>query len=103
MRTPIGFDYLDQLLDIEIAPNLSGWRWKDEDEFAQAIANGSITPENAETIRAEGEAVIAALNPRRPPFDEPWSQWRPDPHWTLPGLPEGWSDLHKYPAQGGDF
>ena len=31
-RTPIGFDYLDRLLDIEIAPDLSRWKWKDEDE-----------------------------------------------------------------------
>ena len=103
VRTPIGFDYLDQLLDMEIAPDLSGWRWKDEDEFAQAIADGTIPPEKACVIRAEGEAVIAALDARSSPFDEPWPQWRPDPHWALPGLPEGWSDLHKFPAQGGDF
>ena len=102
VRTPIGFDYLDQLLDIEIAPDLSGWRWKDEDEFAEAISDGTITPEKADIIRTEGEAVIAALNARRSPFDEPWPQWRPDPSWTLPGLPEGWNDLRRYPAQGGD-
>ena len=101
VRTPIGFDYLDQLLDIEIAPDLSGWRWKDEDEFAEAISDGTITPEKADVIRAEGEAVIAALNARRSPFDEPWPQWRPDPSWTLPGLPEGWNDLNKYPAYCG--
>ena len=102
VRTPIGFDYLDQLLDIEIAADLSGWRWKDEDEFAESVATGLIATEQADVIRDEGEAVITALNARRPPFDEPWDKWRPDPRWTPPGLPDGWSDLHKYPARGGD-
>ena len=37
-RSKIGFDYLDQLLDIEIAPDRS-WNWKDEDEFEEGIAN----------------------------------------------------------------
>ena len=37
-RTPIGFDYLDQFLDLVIEPDLSSWRWKDEDELAEALA-----------------------------------------------------------------
>ena len=102
VRTPIGFDYLDQLLDIEIAADLSAWRWKDEDEFQEAIAGGLLTPRHADVIRTEGEGVIAALNDRRSPFDEPWPQWRPEPGWRLPGFPEGWSDLEKYPARGGN-
>ena len=39
-RTAIGFDYLDQLLDIEIAVDLSSWKWKDEDELEEAVARG---------------------------------------------------------------
>ena len=98
--TPTYHDYLDQLLDIEIAADLSKWRWKDEDEFEEAIASGLLTPEEADVIRTEGEGVIAALDAGRPPFDEPWDRWRPDPGWRLPGFPDGWSDLHKYPAHG---
>ena len=97
-RTPIGFDYLDHLLDIEIAPDLSAWNWKDEDEFGAAVAAGLLTHEEAHAVRAEGEKVIADLDARRPPFDEPWPNWRPNPDWTPPSLPEYWSDLHKYPA-----
>ena len=97
-RTPIGFDYLDQLLDIEIAPDLSAWSWKDEDEFEEAITASLLSPEESHAVRFEGEKVIAALNARRPPFDEPWPQWRPNPDWTPAVLPERWSDLHKYPA-----
>ena len=103
VRTPIGFDYLDQLLDIEIAADLSEWRWKDENEFQEAIASGLLTPEEADVIRTEGEGVIAALDAGRSPFDEPWDRWRPARSWRLPGLPDGWNDLHKYPAHGGDF
>ena len=100
-RTPIGFDYLDQLLDIEIAPDLSVWSWKDEDEFEGAIAAGLLPPDEARAVRSEAEEVIAALDAGRPPFDEPWPQWRPDPAWTPPSLPKSWNDLHKYPPFAG--
>lgn len=32
-RTELGFDSCDHILDIEVADDLSSWRWKDEDEF----------------------------------------------------------------------
>ena len=102
-RTAIGFDYLDQLLDIEIAVDLSSWKWKDEDELEAAVERGVMTPEDADRVREEGEKVIAALDAGESPFDEPWERWRPDPGWTAPGLPDGWSDLCRYPARGGDF
>ena len=102
-RTPIGFDYLDQLLDIEIAPDLSSWKWKDEDEVEEAVARGVMTPGDAGRARDEGERVIAALDAGEPPFSEPWERWRPDPGWAAPGLPDGWDDVCRYPARGGDF
>ncbi len=101
VRTAIGFDYKDRLLDIEIAPDLSRWKWKDEDELREAVGRGVLTAEEAQVFRAEGEEVIAALEERRPPFDERWDLWRPDADWPVPGFPEGWSDLRKYPAVGG--
>ena len=30
-RTPTGFDYMDQTLDVVISPDFSEWHWKDED------------------------------------------------------------------------
>ena len=36
-HSAVGFDYLDQFLDIEIAPDLSAWNWKDEDELEDAV------------------------------------------------------------------
>ncbi|MBL0345175.1 MAG: DUF402 domain-containing protein [Anaerolineales bacterium] len=32
-RTPIGFDTMDHTLDIVINPDMSEWKWKDDDEF----------------------------------------------------------------------
>ena len=88
-RSATGFDYLDQLLDIEIAPDLSAWNWKDEDELEDAVANGLMTPQRTDLIRAEGIRVIEALDKRAAPFDEQWHLWRPDPQWESPGLPAG--------------
>ena len=103
VRTPIGFDYLDRLLDIEVAPDLSRWKWKDKDEVEEAVARGIMTSQKAREVRAEGEGVIRALDARRPPFSEPWDRWRPDPEWATPGFPVGWDDLCRYPAVGGQL
>ena len=100
VRTSMGFDYLDQMLDIEVTPDLSQWTLKDEGEFEDAITRGILTLEDAEVVRAEGEQVIAAIDARRPPFNEPWEQWRPDPRWPTPSLPQDWTDLSKYPPYG---
>ena len=97
VRTPIGFDYLDQMLDIVIAADLSEWTWKDEDEFDATVACGRLSPGEADVVRAEGERVIAALEAGRPPFDEPWGRWRPNPSWPAASLPQGWCDLGRYP------
>ncbi len=88
-RTPVGFDTRDQVLDMVVLPDLS-WHWKDEDEFAAAQRIGRFTPEEAAAIRAEGETAIAAVKQRAWPFDASWNEWRPDPAWPVPTLPEGW-------------
>ena len=97
VRSPMGFDYLDNLLDIEIAPDLSEWNWKDEDELEDVVARGMMTARKADGIRAEGRRVIEALNAKAPPFDEPWHLWRPETGWETPGLPDGWNDLSENP------
>ena len=89
-RPPIGFDYMDQALDIVASPDLSEWRWKDEDELSEAMALGLISKERARELRAEGERVIEMMERRSPPFDGSWDGWRPDPAWPVPELPDGW-------------
>jgi hypothetical protein len=91
-KSPLGFDSTDHLLDIWVDPDRS-WRWKDEDHLAQAVDVGLFTPAKAEEIRAEGERVIERIEAWSAPFDEGWEEWRPNPDWPLPSLPEGWNRL----------
>lgn len=88
-RTEVGFDYLDLKLDVIVG--LDGtWRWKDEDELAEAIARGLIPAEDEMRLRAEGERAVRRISEREPPFDRDWTTWRPDPAWPTPSLPDGW-------------
>ncbi len=89
-RTPIGFDYMDETLDIVVEPDMSSWRWKDEDEFEEALAKGIYSAEQALEIRAEGERALKRLLAREPPFDKRWEDWRPDPTWVKPKIEDGW-------------
>src|SRR5260370_34644413 len=89
-RTPIGYDSLDHVLDIVVAPD-GTWHWKDEDEFEEAIQLGLFTPSEAADIRAEGERVITRLSSLLPTG---WEHWRPPPRWSVSSLslPEELSD-----------
>ena len=86
-RTADGFASEDFVLDIVVPPD-GPWYWKDEDEFAAAQRVGRFTAEQAAVIRAEGEAVVAAIEARAWPLDVGWERWRPDPAWPIPELPE---------------
>ena len=88
-ESPFGFDTTDHLLDVWIEPDRS-WRWKDEDELAEAVEIGLFTPAKADAIRAEGERAIERIEAWSTPFDEGWETWRPDPDWPLLELPNDW-------------
>jgi Protein of unknown function (DUF402) len=90
-RTPLGFDYMDQLLDIIVSADRSTWRWKDEDEVQEAQALGIFTAQQVGDLFRRGELAIQALQTNEPPFDEDWEHWKPDPAWrVLFQLPDGW-------------
>jgi hypothetical protein len=76
-RTEMGFDTMDHLLDIVISADQSECHWKDEDEFGEAVAIGVFSPEEARSIRAEGERVLDLLQTRQPPFCDGWENWSP--------------------------
>lgn len=82
--TRLGYDTTDHALDVVVAPD-GVWRWKDEDDFAEAIALGIFDDAQAAAVRAEGERVVAAR-----PWPTGWEAWRPDPGWTPPSLPDDW-------------
>jgi hypothetical protein len=89
-RTAIGFDYLDHVLDIVVAPDLSSWKLKDKDELDEAVRRGIFTVAQATAIREESERAFRRFLNRASPFDRDWSTWRPDPGWPIPELPPGW-------------
>jgi uncharacterized protein DUF402 len=89
-RTSIGFDYMDQTLDIIVSHDLSEWRWKDEEELAEAVARGVYTPAQAHEIRDAGEEALARFLKRGPPFDRDWDVWKPKPDWIPPKLSSSW-------------
>lgn len=88
-RTAMGFDYIDQILDVIIQPNLKDWRWEDEDELQEAIEAGVISAVKARALYAKGEKVSDMIMSGKSIFNG-WEHWRPDPSWQVPVLPEGW-------------
>lgn len=81
-RNPRGFDFEEHVLDLVVEPDMKSWRWKDEDELAEAVKRGLFTPEQAATFREEGKRALEWLLARRPPYDRPWEDWRPPPDWA---------------------
>ena len=57
-RTRLGFDYLDQELDVIVSPDLSTWRWKDEENFEALMRQGLIARERGRHLRSVAEEVI---------------------------------------------
>jgi hypothetical protein len=93
-RTSLGFDYMDQLLDIIVSADRSTWRWKDEDEVREAQALGLFTSEQVSDLYGRGERALQALLADEPPFDAGWEDWMPDPAWRVPfDLPKGWEQV----------
>lgn len=92
-RTPLGFDTWDMFLDVVVTPDRKSWRYKDEDEFAEAIAAGLFTDEEAGAVRVAAAQALEIVKADRPPFDSTWASWRPDPLWEMPELPEGWDEV----------
>jgi hypothetical protein len=86
-RSHVGFDTIDHLIDVVVEPDGS-WEWKDEDELELALELGVFGRDEAAAARATAERVLAEW-----PFPTGWEEWRPDPAWPVPALPEGWDHV----------
>lgn len=96
-RSPAGVHTADHVLDVWLDDG--GFAlWKDEDEAAALVELGLRTEAWAAGVRAEGEAVVAAFERGRPPFDGSWRGWTPDPAWPVPELPADLAALDGRPA-----
>jgi hypothetical protein len=92
VRTAVGVDVFDDVLDIVIAADRR-YYWRDEEEMADLVAAGLYTEGEAAELRSVGEAVIEMVERRQPPFDDAWQEWRPSPDLRLGPLPEGWQHV----------
>lgn len=86
-RTRIGIDTFDLLLDLVVAPDLSSWTWKDEDEYAQGRRLGLIGDAEHRRVEQARLRAVALIESAGGPFAQDWSRWRVDPDWPLPTLP----------------
>ena len=89
LRNQLGFHTNDLELDIVIDPQFT-WSIKDEYLYKLGLREGCITPEENIAIEKAKNDVFSAVEARRYPFDTSWVDWRPDPIWMPPQLPEGW-------------
>lgn len=97
-RTPLGFDTTDNTLDVSVTPDLA-WSWKDADQVEARVAAGLTFPEEATAFYDEAHRVIGDLEARRGSFAKDlaeWRDWRPNPAWTQPALPAGWTNEPGY-------
>jgi hypothetical protein len=92
-RTRFGFDTWDMFLDVVVRPDRKEWHYKDEDEFADAIAVGLFTEQEAAEVRATAALALETIKANRPPFDDIWAKWRPDILWETPQLPDDWEKI----------
>lgn len=91
-RHQCGIDAMDLELDIDIEPDLS-FRWKDVDDYRMAIGCGIISSEAVQGIEAAKPEALGRLRSRQYPFDGSWLDWKPDPVWSSPTLPENWDKI----------
>jgi protein associated with RNAse G/E len=91
-RNGMAVDTLDLDLDLIIRPDFS-YKWKDVDDYQEGIAHGVILPEWCNEIESATSEVMERLEKRQYPFDGSWLDWKPDPTWQPPMLPENWDKI----------
>jgi predicted RNA-binding protein associated with RNAse of E/G family len=88
VRTTLGFDSRDDVLDVAVADDLGACRLKDEDELKFAVEVGKLTAAEARSIRSTATSAVEDIAHRRWPFDDrAWLAFRPDPDDQPPDLP----------------
>jgi hypothetical protein len=93
-RTPVGYDSTDYVLDVVVAADRQSWSWKDEAEFEATVDRGYLSALEREGIREAGIRAVELARRGAPPFLDRWENWRPDPSWPVPDLPDGWDEIH---------
>jgi hypothetical protein len=85
-RTVGGFDTFDLAVDLVIAPDLTAWQWKDEDEYAHVRRLGIVSDLDHQAVDLARSQALALIEDRAGPFAQAdgWAAWRWDPTWPTP-------------------
>jgi hypothetical protein len=92
-RTALGFDFMDHALDVVVAPDLSEWRWHDEDELREAQEMGLFSVRLVRQIRATGERIVEQIKTKSFSVINGWDKWLPPPEWPIPDLSADWEEV----------
>jgi len=93
IRTTLGFDSRDDVLDVTVSDDLSECLLKDEDELEFALEVGLFSWREVRSIRATAQSAVDDIVRRRWPFQESaWRDFRPPSYDQPPVLPAGWAD-----------
>lgn len=93
VRTTVGFDSRDDVLDVTVSDDLNVCTLKDEDELRFAVGEGKLTSGEADAIRATAESAITDVTARRWPFHETaWEALEPMNDSEPLRLPSGWAN-----------
>ncbi len=91
-RFDVGFDTTDHFLDIIVRPDRS-YAWKDQEVMASWLARGAYGHDEVERFHSAGRQLEPLIEAQRSPFDDEWTDWRPDRATAAPAIPEGWQKL----------
>lgn len=76
-RGPLGFDTMDETLDLIVAADFLSWSRRDEDELELAVAMGVYSRADAQRLYDTCAAVEASLVCGIVPWDRRWHSWIP--------------------------
>jgi hypothetical protein len=103
IRTELGFDFSDEVLDIVVRPDRT-YVWKDEDQMAQCVALGIYSQAEADRLHAAGSEVIDLIEQSKSPFDSEWPHWTPPSDLRcIPEAPQGWHLLPLADSEWGNL
>jgi hypothetical protein len=88
-RTAVGFDTIDDILDLFVNPDGS-YYWTDEDELTFWVNVGGYWEEDRRRFFNHGFEAETLIKARQSPFDGEWIDWQPPADVGLPTLAEGW-------------
>ncbi|MEM7274261.1 MAG: DUF402 domain-containing protein [Actinomycetota bacterium] len=94
-RSGRGFDTVDLVLDLVVAPD-GTTRVKDADDLARAVADGHIDRTVADLIRNEMTRLRRDFASGKIPLDaDAWTGWQAPADWEVPTLAPGWADIEE--------